>query len=95
MGHLLGIDVGTSATKALLLTPDGRVAGSASASYEVDTPRPGWSEQHPAVWWETVRTAARTRPRPRNVRLYRRLHAEYAKLYPALRGSFHALAELS
>ena len=95
MGHLLGIDVGTSATKALLLTPDGHVAGSARASCEVGTPRPGWSEQHPAAWWETVRTAARTRPRPRKVRLHRRLHAEYAKLYPALRGSFHALAELS
>jgi len=51
MGYLLGIDVGTSATKAVLISPGGEVAASASASYPVSQPRPGWSEQAPRLWW--------------------------------------------
>ncbi|MBW7917561.1 MAG: xylulose kinase, partial [Trueperaceae bacterium] len=47
----LGIDLGTSSVKALLLTRDGRVAGEASAAYPVLAPRPGWAESEPADWW--------------------------------------------
>jgi xylulokinase len=59
MAYLLGIDIGTSATKALLLTPRGQVAASASESYPVSQPRPGWSEQSPALWWEATVHAVR------------------------------------
>ena len=54
---LLGIDIGTSACKALLLDLQGRVLASADASYPLATPRPGWTEQDPALWIEGARAA--------------------------------------
>lgn len=55
MAYLLGIDVGTSGTKALLLDPRGQVKGRASADYPLHTPRPGWAEQDPEDWWQAAR----------------------------------------
>lgn len=46
----LGIDVGTSGVKAVLLDDDGEVAGQTSASLPVLRPHPGWSEQDPDAW---------------------------------------------
>lgn len=51
---LLGIDIGTSAVKAVLLTEAGGVVAGASSSYEVDSPRPGWTEQPAERWWTGV-----------------------------------------
>jgi len=48
--HVIGIDVGTSGTKALLVSEDGKVAASASREYGMATPRPAWAEQDPADW---------------------------------------------
>ncbi len=50
----LGIDIGTSGTKTMAVTADGRVLASASAAYALQTPRPGWVEQDPADWWRAV-----------------------------------------
>jgi xylulokinase len=55
----LGIDVGTSGTKALLLEPSGRVRATATASHPSLFPRPGWSEQRPEDWWTSTRAAVR------------------------------------
>jgi xylulokinase len=49
-GPTLGIDLGTSGVKALLLEGD-RVIGTAQAPLAVSRPRPGWSEQDPEDWW--------------------------------------------
>jgi xylulokinase len=57
---LLGYDVGTSSTKAVLLREDGTVAGAASAVYPVHTPHPGWVEQDPDDWWRACADAGRT-----------------------------------
>ncbi len=46
----LGIDLGTSSVKILLMDPDQHVLASASAPLEVSRPHPGWSEQAPADW---------------------------------------------
>lgn len=46
----LGIDLGTSGVKALLIDGEQRIVGSASAHIEVSRPHPGWSEQDPADW---------------------------------------------
>ena len=46
----LGIDLGTSSVKALLIDADQRVIGSATAPLEVSRPHPGWSEQDPNDW---------------------------------------------
>ena len=60
MAHVLGIDVSTTATKAVLVDEAGRVAGIGTASYGFDVPRPLWSEQHPSVWWDAARAAIRS-----------------------------------
>ena len=55
----LGIDVGTSAVKALLAADDGSVAASASAPCAVQHPAPGWAEVHPRHWWQAAVHAVR------------------------------------
>lgn len=53
MAHdlLMGIDIGTQSTRVALLDPDGNVFASHSGSYDLHTPRPGWAEQDPDIWW--------------------------------------------
>ena len=52
---LMGIDIGTQSTRVALLDLAGRVVSSASIPQEMVTPRPGWAEQDPDVWWGNVR----------------------------------------
>ncbi len=59
MNLLLGIDVSTTATKAILVDRDGTVRASGSATYGYEIPRPQWSEQDPALWWDGARRAIR------------------------------------
>ena len=54
MAKLLGIDVGTSGCKVLLIDENGRILKSAVAEYPLSTPKPGWSEQNPEDWWQGV-----------------------------------------
>ena len=51
---LIGLDVGTTATKALLFDLEGRVLDSASRGYGLHTPQPGWVEQYPEALWRAV-----------------------------------------
>ncbi len=53
----LGIDLGTSGVKALLMDDGANVVASATAPLTVSRPRPGWSEQAPADWIEATRAA--------------------------------------
>ncbi|MCS6994021.1 MAG: xylulokinase [Anaerolineales bacterium] len=57
--YFLGIDVSTTATKALLMDATGQVAGTAATEYPFETPRPLWSEQHPRLWWEGTQQSIR------------------------------------
>jgi xylulokinase len=57
--HVLGIDVSTTATKALLVDGDGRVAGMGTAEYDYAVPAPLWSEQDPDLWWTAAQVAIR------------------------------------
>ncbi len=59
MTALLGIDVGTTGTKAVLLDPSGRVLGVAAHEYPLLTPQPGWTEQMPSAWWDATVTGVR------------------------------------
>lgn len=59
MSLLLGIDVSTTATKAILVDDGGAVRGIGTAEYPYATPRPRWSEQDPALWWDGARLAIR------------------------------------
>jgi xylulokinase len=54
---LLGIDVGTTAAKAALFQPDGRVQAVAQAGYPLSHVRPNWVEQNPDDWWQAVGAA--------------------------------------
>lgn len=51
---LIGLDVGTTATKAMLFDLNGRVRASASRPYGLITPQPGWVEQDPEALWAAV-----------------------------------------
>ncbi len=51
---LLGLDLGTSSVKALLMGEDGSALGEGSAPYPVMAPRPGWAESSPEDWWSAV-----------------------------------------
>jgi xylulokinase len=56
MTACIGIDIGTSGTKALAIDPQGQILAAGSASYPCHHPRPLWSEQDPDDWWKaTVR----------------------------------------
>jgi xylulokinase len=57
MGLVLGIDVSTTATKAILIDREGVVRGSGSCDHHVSMPQPLWSEQDPAEWWTAAAAA--------------------------------------
>lgn len=53
--YLLGIDLGTASSKAVLTTPNGEVVAQATCAHSVDYPRPGWAEvDAEEVWWGDV-----------------------------------------
>lgn len=54
MTLLLGIDLSTTGAKALLLNDHGDVIATATTALELSNPRPLWSEQQPAQWWEAT-----------------------------------------
>ena len=57
MSYFLGVDIGTSGTKTILINEKGRILAEASASYRLFHPKPMWSEQNPDDWWKaTVKT---------------------------------------
>jgi xylulokinase len=57
---LLGIDVGTGGTRALVVADDGRVLGSGACDHAPFTsPHPGWAEQSPEDWWRATRIAVK------------------------------------
>jgi xylulokinase len=53
----LGLDLGTSGVKALLIDGNQRIVGSANGALEVSRPHSGWSEQNPADWIKASETA--------------------------------------
>ncbi len=56
----LGIDVSTTATKALLIDELGQVVAVASSPHTLQTPRPLWSEQEPHEWWLAASASCRS-----------------------------------
>jgi xylulokinase len=56
MTALLGIDLGTSSVKTVIIEPDGRIIGFSQKDYLIDIPQTGYAEQAPAAWWNAVCT---------------------------------------
>jgi len=50
----LGLDIGTSGVKAILVAADGHVVATTTTPLTLSTPRPGWAEQHPDDWWSAT-----------------------------------------
>ena len=65
-GNILAVDIGTSATKAVIVDPGGRVLAVTRQSYPMLTPRPDWAEQEPDGVFQAVlgalRSAYQTKP---------------------------------
>ncbi|MGC6498908.1 MAG: xylulokinase [Henriciella sp.] len=75
----LGIDIGTSAVKSVVIDGSGDVVATGTAPLAVSRPRPNWSEQDPADWWAAVSASvcalpAETRRRSRAVGLTGQMH---------------------
>ena len=52
MDHFIGIDIGTSSVKSLIMAEDGRIVGTAQVKYDVMRPLPGYAEQDIDVLWD-------------------------------------------
>ena len=52
--YLIGLDVGTSGAKCIIVDNDGAVIASSTQEYPLYTPKPGWAEQNPQDWWDAV-----------------------------------------
>jgi xylulokinase len=54
--YFIGVDLGTSSVKLLLMKEDGTVVNTVSREYPISFPKPGWAEQNPSDWYgQTVR----------------------------------------
>ncbi|HLV36967.1 MAG TPA: xylulokinase, partial [Spirillospora sp.] len=60
MTYLLGLDISTTGAKALIIDERGAVVASHTEPQPISTPKPLWSEQNPADWWEGMVTSIRT-----------------------------------
>ncbi|MBS7699562.1 MULTISPECIES: FGGY-family carbohydrate kinase [unclassified Chelatococcus] len=54
MSYVIGVDIGTQSTKALICDADGHIVAQMSKAYHPDTPRPLWAEQHASVWLDAT-----------------------------------------
>jgi xylulokinase len=57
MSYAIGIDLGTSSLKALILDSSGRVLAESSRTYQFDAPSLGYAEQDAETWWASCRAA--------------------------------------
>jgi xylulokinase len=60
MAYYLGIDIGTSGTKSLLINESGQAIAEATANYPLATPKPLWTEQNPEDWWLATKATIRS-----------------------------------
>ena len=61
MDYVIGVDIGTQSTKALLCDTTGRIVAQHAHGYMPDTPHPLWAEQWPQVWLDAVKYNASRR----------------------------------
>ena len=66
---VLGVDIGTSSSKGVLVGFDGRIEGLATRHHDVDRPLPGHVEMDPDLWWEEFESIARELSANRSIRI--------------------------
>ncbi|SDL50917.1 xylulokinase [Halarsenatibacter silvermanii] len=54
MNYLLGLDIGTSSVKGVLVNEKAELVLTGSSEQDLSNPRPGWAEQDPEIWWEST-----------------------------------------
>lgn len=54
MALTIGIDIGTSSTKAVVTDASGKILFAGGPTYEFETPKPLWAENHPQRWWDAT-----------------------------------------
>jgi xylulokinase len=54
MKYLMGIDIGTSSVKTILIDENGQLRADETVEYELSQPFPGWAEQDPELWWDAT-----------------------------------------
>jgi len=59
MKKFLGIDIGTTGAKSLIMDEKGKCLNKNTMPYELCTPQPGWAEQNPEDWWDAVKTSVK------------------------------------
>ena len=59
MSHLMGLDISTTSAKALIINAAGEVIAVGSAPQPISQPKPLWSEQNPADWWDGMKQSIR------------------------------------
>ncbi|MCF6233908.1 MAG: xylulokinase [Rhodobacteraceae bacterium] len=69
-----GIDIGTSGIKVVLADGMDKIVAEAAVAIKVDRPQPGWSQQHPDLWWRATCSA------------FDRLAAKHPNLMPEIQG---------
>jgi xylulokinase len=52
--HVIGVDLGTTGARSVRIDAGGRIVASSTATFPLLTPKPGWTEQEPAAWWDAV-----------------------------------------
>ena len=57
--YYIGVDLGTSSVKLILMEASGNIVNTVSKSYPIDFPKPGWSEQNPYDWYDKTCEAYR------------------------------------
>ena len=55
MRYLLGVDIGTTGARAVLVDEEGRLVAGAVSEYPMFVPKPGWTEQEPEDWWRATK----------------------------------------
>ena len=79
---LMAVDIGTSGAKVGVIDTSGRLVCCSRSEYTTDRPKPGWSEQSPAVWWNA--TAASIKEVVRSIDASRLLGVCVTGLAPAM-----------
>ena len=54
MKYIIGIDLGTTGVKSVLVDSEGKVCGSTNEEYPLITVKPGWAQQSPELWWQAT-----------------------------------------
>lgn len=57
--YILGIDIGTTSVKALLISESGALAAEGKADHDLISAHPGWAEENAEVWWSNAVAAVR------------------------------------